>query len=106
MLIFYDKQTGRIIGLIEGRFHEESNKLWMGGDTAERMIINWVKNKDGAYEPNIKKKSQKELFQQIEKKPIIIYDYKVDVKSEELVKSPRKQIKKRKIREAHVNTDD
>lgn len=43
MIIFYDKQTGKIAGSIEGRVHGEQHlKMWVGEkDETERIVIEW-----------------------------------------------------------------
>lgn len=102
MIIFYNKQTGNIVGTIDGRIHNEDHlKMWIGeAKETERIICNWkaVKyfNKDGKkvtqgstetpaadFEPE---HSQKQLFIDLDKKPSLIYDYRVDLKTKRLVK--------------------
>lgn len=41
MIIFYDKQTGDIVGTIDGRVHSQEHlKMWIGDKaTTDRMII-------------------------------------------------------------------
>jgi|SRR3972149_130911 len=43
MIIFYSKQTGEIVGTIDGRIHtEEQLNMWIGDkNETERVIINW-----------------------------------------------------------------
>lgn len=43
MILFKDKETGQIIGRIDGRVHSEAHlKMWMGDrDKTERIIIEW-----------------------------------------------------------------
>jgi hypothetical protein len=95
MIIFYNKQTGKIEGTIDGRIHPDDHlKMWIGDkDKTERLIVQWkpVKNyKDEKgnliaqdFEPQ---HEQKELWVGLEKREKRIYDYKVDVKTKLLVK--------------------
>lgn len=41
MIIFYDKQTGNVLGTIDGRIHSESQlKMWIGDkETTDRLIV-------------------------------------------------------------------
>ncbi len=43
MIIFYNKNTGKIEGTIEGRFHSLVQlKMWIGDKTeTKRIIVNW-----------------------------------------------------------------
>lgn len=102
MIIFYNKNTGQIIGTIEGRIHsDEQLKIWIGDKSeTERIVVNWrpVKwynskgekvSKDSPdvftadFEPDC---PQKDIFIEIDKNPIKVYDYKVDINSRLLVK--------------------
>lgn len=94
MIIFYDKKTGRITGTIDGRIHSpEHLKIWIGDKKkTDRIIVNWnpvktYKDKKGNvtavdYAPE---HEQKELFMRLDKNPIDIYQYKVDLKTKKLV---------------------
>jgi len=102
MIIFYNKQTGEITGTIDGRVHNELHlNMWIGDkNTTDRIVVQWkpIKwyNSEGKevdknspdvftadFEPD---HPQKDLFIEIDKKPISIYDYKVDPKTKLLVK--------------------
>ena len=102
MIIFYNKQTGEIIGTIEGIIHiPEHLNMWIGDkEKTERVIVEWEpfqyfdqkgnkvkkskleKNKtyNADFEP---KHPQKELFKQIEKNPSLLYQYKFDIKKKQ-----------------------
>ena len=43
MIIFFEKDTGKIIGTIEGRIHSEDHlKMWIGDKTkTDRLVIDW-----------------------------------------------------------------
>ena len=104
MIIFYNKQTGEIIGTIEGRIHSEEHlKMWIGDrETTERVIVQWEpsqyfdqkgnkvektkleKNKtyNAEFEP---KHPQKELFLEIDKNPSLLSQYKFDIKKKQFV---------------------
>jgi hypothetical protein len=47
MIIFYSKQTGEIVGTIDGRVHTpEQLKMWIGDKSEnERLIIDWKPEK-------------------------------------------------------------
>lgn len=87
MIIFFNKTSGKIIGMIEGRIHQSEHlKEWIG-DTKknDRLIIEWVKNKKGFFEPNINNKEQKKLLIEIDKNPISIYHFIIDTSTKELI---------------------
>lgn len=82
MIIFYERDTGNIVGTINGRVHgNDELNMWVGNrNTTDRLVCQWEKNKDGNYEPSI----QKEIFNQLdsrEKKP---RDFKVNIETKEL----------------------
>ena len=102
MIIFYKKQTGEIIGTIDGRIHpEEHLNMWIGDkNETDRIVVNWkpvkwynqkgeIVDKDAPdvftadYEPE---HEQKDLFILLDKNPIKVYDYKIDTASKLLVK--------------------
>ena len=86
MIVFYNKKDGRIVGTIDGRIHgKEHLDMWIGSDKNNRIVVNWKKYKSG-YHPSIKSEEQKKVFEKLDKKPGSIYDYKVDVKTKNLVK--------------------
>ena len=43
MIYFYDKETGKIVGTIDGRVHSKAHlKMWIGDrDKTERVIVPW-----------------------------------------------------------------
>lgn len=102
MIIFYNKQTGQIIGTIEGRIHQQDHlNMWVGDkNETDRIVVQWKPvrwynnkgqevSKDSPdvftadFEPD---HQQKDIFKEIDKNPIKIYDYKVDINSKLLVK--------------------
>lgn len=85
MIIFYNKTTGNIVGVIEGRIHAPDDKLWIGSrEENEKLVVNW-KKEEGVYMPDLDDNDQKALFIAVDKKPSIIYDFKVEVQSKKLV---------------------
>jgi len=46
MIIFYDKQAGKIVGTIDGRIHGDDHlKMWVGDkDKNGRIVCQWVKH--------------------------------------------------------------
>lgn len=109
MILFYNKQTGNIIGTIDGRIHSEDHlKMWVGKkEETERIICQWkpVKwfDKNGkevdkdATDPKTSQKlavsvdyepdsEQKDVFYQLDQKPSSISEYKVDLKTKHLIK--------------------
>jgi hypothetical protein len=86
MIIFFNKTSGKIIGMIEGRIHQSEHlKEWVGDrEKNDRLVIEWVKNKEGFFEPNVNNKEQKKLLIEIDKNPIDIYNYIIDINTKEL----------------------
>jgi hypothetical protein len=86
MIIFFNKTSGKIIGMIEGRIHQSEHlKEWVGDrEKNDRLVIEWVKNKEGFFEPNVNNKEQKKLLIEIDKNPIDIYNYIIDISTKEL----------------------
>lgn len=87
MIIFFNKTSGKIIGMIEGRIHKSEHlKEWVG-DTKknDRLIIEWIKNKKGFFEPNVNNEEQKKLLIEIDKNPISIYNFIIDTSTKELI---------------------
>lgn len=90
MIIFYNKKTGTIIGTIDGRVHskDQIDKMWVGDKKeTERIICNWKRISKTNYEPDHK---QKEIFIELDKQPVSIYGYKVNLKTKELAKIVKK----------------
>ncbi len=101
MIIFYKKQTGEIIGTIEGRIHnKESLNMWIGDkNTTDRVIIQWKpvkfynskgeevsKDSPEVFTADYEPESQKEIMMEVEKNPILIYNYKINLKTKLLEK--------------------
>jgi len=102
MIIFYNKNTGQIVGTILGRIHNKDElKMWIGDKNETlRLIVNWKPykwfNKEGEEVPKdapdvftAKFKPdhpQAKLFEQLEKNPTKIYEYKIDLKTKKLIK--------------------
>lgn len=102
MILFYDKITGDITGTIDGRIHDKSQmNMWIGDkDKTERLIVSWKAvnfyNEKGEvvdpksdkvftadYEPD---HTQKDLFCEIDKKSVLVYEYRVDPQTKLLIK--------------------
>lgn len=105
MIIFYNKDTGQIIGTIDGRIHsEEQLKMWIGDkNETERIVVNWKPyqffdekgkkidksklEKDKTYNADFEPDhSQKSIMIELDKKPSDIYSYKIDLKTKNLIK--------------------
>jgi len=101
MIIFYNKTTGKIIGTIDGRIHPEAHlNMWIGDKKeTDRLILDWKPVQKGLFSPVIGKKkqkekvieyepktSQKQLVIDIDKGKKKIFDYKVSLKTNKLVK--------------------
>lgn len=78
MILFYEKQTGKIIGTIDGRIHNEDHlKMWIGDPTKiGRMIIEWAKDgATGDYRPDF---PQEDIARELDAKPILAHTkYKI-----------------------------
>jgi len=87
MIIFYDKFTGRIRGTIEGRTHGDTHlNQWVGNRSlTDRLIVEWVKTANGMYEPDIEDTEQKNIFIALDKNPLNVYTFKVDVVTKRIV---------------------
>jgi len=81
MIIFFEKNTGKIIGTIEGRIHGEIHlNQWIGDKkNISRFVIQWKKNENGLYEPDLKDKIQKNIAINIDKNPINVYNYIISI---------------------------
>lgn len=87
MIIFYNKETGKIEGTIAGRVHREDHlKMWVGNkDETKRIVCNWKKDKkEKKWKPDVKDKKQAKIFESLDKKKTKIKEYEVDVKSKTL----------------------
>ena len=94
MIIFYNLKNGNIVGTIEGRVHDKAHlKMFIGNKKENgKIVCQWKvskrwENKKGEkfveFKPN---HPQKEIFFEIDKKPIDIYNYKIDLKTKNLIK--------------------
>ncbi len=93
MIIFYNKQTGKISGFIIGRVHDKIHLgVWaVPIEKNNRLIVQWkpikeYKNEKGEtigwdYAPD---HSQAELMFELDQNPSDIYNYKVNIKTKEL----------------------
>lgn len=80
MIIFYDKDSGKIIGNVDGRVHgEEHLKMWIGENT-DRVVCQWEKDPSGRHIPSV----QKEVFSLLDSGEKSIWDYKVNTETKEL----------------------
>lgn len=94
MIIFFNKNTGNILGTIDGRIHSKDHlNVWIGDkENTHRLVINWkiskvYKDEYGNissydYEPDCK---QKDIFIDIDKGKKKIYDFKVNIENNELI---------------------
>jgi hypothetical protein len=85
MIIFYNKTTGEIVSVIDGRIHpSEHLNIWVGDkENFDRIIVNWQHIGEGNFEPDT---SQKEEFILFEKQSQKIYEYIIDLKTKQLIK--------------------
>lgn len=92
MIIFYNKDTGKIEGTIDGRIHTEQHlQMWIGDmEITNRLVVNWIPTKfygehgelvsdqrlavSADYEPD---HPQKDLFVNFELGEANINDYMV-----------------------------
>lgn len=102
MIIYFNKTSGEIVGTTDGRIHDENHlNMWIGSkEDNDRIVIQWEPvafyDKDGRQIKAGSKKAftadfsprfpQKDLIVAIEKGEENILDYKVDPKTETLVK--------------------
>lgn len=102
MIVFYNKKTGEITGVIDGRLHpEEHLHMWIGDKNEnERIVVQWYPvsffTKEGKQVPKGHPKSysatfepqhpQKELFSLFDSKQLELYNYKVELNSKQLIK--------------------
>ena len=91
MIIFYKKKTGEIVGTIEGRIHPEDHlKMWIGSkEENERLVVDWefieAETEEGGTGAGVwQPTAQKELFENLDKDPSKIRDYKVNLDTKEL----------------------
>ena len=91
MIIFYEKDTGKIKGTIEGRVHGETHlNQWVGDrDSTYRLIVNWHKNDNDVWEPNAGDQEQIDIFIELDKNPTSVYDYLIDSVSGKLIKKEK-----------------
>lgn len=94
MIIFYNKQTGNIVGKIDGRIHTADHlRMWYGTEEEnDRIVCNWIKVRDildeagnviaSDFEPD---HPQKQLFADLDANPKLLKEYRVDVDKKELV---------------------
>lgn len=96
MIVFFDKDTGKITGTIDGRIHTEDHlKMWAGDKKQnKRLVVNWkpVKwyDKGGNptereedrwtadFAPDIEGEDQKEIIFKLDQNLASIKDYKVN----------------------------
>ena len=97
MIIFYEPETGIVRGTIDGRMHNDKEiamEQVSDGKQMAKIVVQWIpkfayidmKTEEllgTDYEPD---HFQKELFIELDKKPVDIYNYKVDLSTKLLVK--------------------
>ena len=88
MIIFYRKSDNFVVGTIGGRLHQLPQlNMWLGKkEDNDRLVINWKKDQDGSYSPDVESAEFKTLLKEFEAKPSLIYDYKVDPEKKILIK--------------------
>lgn len=97
MIIFYNTQTGGIVGTIEGRVHDVAHLnvgMTVSGvdpDHIDKIVCQWKKTgeeelPDGTiaaiFEPD---HPQKDIFLGLDKHPTDVYNFKVKLDTRELV---------------------
>ena len=114
MILFFEKDTGKIVGTIDGRIHSEDHlRMWIGDkDKTDRIIVNWkvvgskkvtverevFRGRDKKGEPVIEivkerikvniyepDSTQKDIMVELDKRSIKLSDYKIS-KDKKLVK--------------------
>jgi len=85
MIIFYNKATGKIVGMFEGRIHSPAHlNMWIGSkEKNDRIIVSWKKTDAGEYIPDVEE-SQQSIYKEIDKKPTSVYNYAVDLENKKL----------------------
>jgi len=97
MIIFYEPDTGVIRGTIEGRLHNDQEIAMdqvSDGKQMAKLVIQWIPKfahvdmntgelLGTEYEPD---HFQKELFIELDKRPVNVYNYRVDLSTKLLVK--------------------
>ena len=87
MIIFYDKNTGNIVGTIEGRVHPKDHlNMWVGSrDTTERIVCQWKpenpEDENSSFYPD---HEQKDIFKELDQSPRKVYKYKVNLETKKL----------------------
>jgi len=97
MIYFYDKETGKIVGTIEGRVHSEAHlKMWIGDrDKTERVIVPWKVEKKEEIEREVNVKAPVTDEDIVDKKKGTYKSYvKIDYSWDE--PRPYKIVKKKK----------
>jgi len=87
MIVFYSKKEGNIVGVVEGRIHNEAHSKIMIGDPKEvdKLVINWLQIEGTQdYTPNVTE-DKKQMIIDIDKDPSSISKYKIDLKTKSLV---------------------
>lgn len=86
MIIFYNKQTGKIEGTIDGRIHSDAHlKMWIGSKNENnRIVVQWIQNNQTKeFYPN---HQQSKLIEDINRKKVKLKDFKIDIKTNRLVR--------------------
>lgn len=86
MILFYDKDTGNIVGTIDGRVHNESHlNMWVGDEAnTKRLIFNW-ESQGNNWVLNVPNEEQANIVMELEKHRAKLSKYKVDPQTEMLV---------------------
>lgn len=80
MIIFYNKQTGDIVGTIDGRVHDETHlNMWVGGrEENDRLIVQWKSDGEDFYPDT----PQADLFYKIDRREVSVKNFKVNTQNQ------------------------
>ena len=95
MILFYEKETGKIFGTIDGRVHQEEQlKMYsdsgVGKENIGKYIIGWIEKDGQKMEYNMDKFDLLKKFEDVsDESPL---DYEIDIEKNELVKKEKSGI--------------
>lgn len=103
MIIFYEKETGNIVGTVHGRIHPESElKMWIGDkEKTERIICQWIENEKKDFIPEF----DKDLFEELENVNLISRYYRVDLTNKKIIKKTKEEVEQEKINSVIVKNN-
>jgi len=103
MMIFYEKDTGKIVGTVNGRIHSpEEMRMWVGDKAkTERIVCQWVeKSVDG--KKALVPENDPEMFEKLETERMVGRRYKVDTKTKKVIEKTQSEITQDEVRRAEV----